>query len=171
MSQYAKSNYIHILPINIFRSLQESGEYSVFPDGQSLSELNLRTLVRSLSSTPRYIVDAKKDNNVLKSLTFVYDGAVIKVTDGDILKSYPLYVNVKTITNSEALYDIKSFDPEFHKDVVNNNAKEFTGVEFTNSASSDYFQLLDDNGNIPEKSWLRFDQKALFLQSIDGGEV
>ena len=174
MLQYAQSNSIHILPVNIFRSFQGTEDYLVFPDGQSLSELNLRTLVRSLSSTPRYIVDAKKDNNnAWTSLTFVYDGAVIKVTDKKILESYPLYVNVKTNEDFEALYDIKSFDFGNYKDVVDNNdgKNKFNAVEFTDSDLNNYFQLFDQSGNIPETSWLRFDQKALSLQIIDGGEV
>lgn len=152
------SNYFSSTNVTVFPAVNRSSQY--VSNSRIISEKLLTGLVNNLVDRKRFVVDTDLDEH---EISFNIDGYFFDVKyDGYGL---PLYVKLnKTATTYDSL--------------DGDNDGNFLGLEYVNGFTENedrtgWFQLLDEEGNVPKDSWLKYDSTKIIglVEKVDGGEV
>lgn len=152
------SNYFSSSNVTVFPAVNRSSQY--VSNSRIISEKLLTGLVNNLVDRKRFVVDTDVEEH---NISFNIDGYFFDVEYGAY--SVPLYVKLnKTATTYDSLDGDKD--------------GEFLGLEYTSNPANEedgtgWFQLLDENGNVPKDSWLKYDSTKIIglVEKVDGGEI
>lgn len=171
-----KSDDISIFP-TAWRQYTNDGDTTVVNiEARLNTEYNITNLVNGLLdqdiNSGNFVVEFK--NNTLK---FCMQGYYIQVDNFNTYTNmFPLYVKIRVIQTKSEHPLMKEIVPlDYGTDAGENNVrnldvydsgadlKTFIGLDYINdpTGTEGYFQIFDGQGNIPEKSWLRFSTKQI----------
>lgn len=146
---YLKSESVKIFP---FGSPRTSDFY-----GRVLNEQNLVRLIKSLVDIHSYVISYDTDTH---KIVFVVGGYYCECDISDLITNKPLFVEITTTSQGE--------DDKIYTVLVGNDDSErnFTALTFLNEepalkTNSYYLQLLDNNGKVPAKSFLKFNNTSI----------
>ena len=162
-----KSDDISIFP-TAWRQYTNDGDTTVVNiEARLNTEYNITNLVNGLLdqeiNNGNFVVEFK--NNTLK---FCMQGYYFQVNNFNTYTNmYPLYVKIRVIQTNVEHPLMKEIVPIGYEtgntrnlDTYDSGAdlKTFIGLDYINdpTGTEGYFQIFDEQGNIPEKSWLRF---------------
>lgn len=133
------------------------------PHSRVLNEYNISNLVRMLTDSDNYVVSY---NSTDSKMEFVIHGYYFSADLTDVIKQgQPLYATIQlaTATNVDPPYEYLSGG-----DTEGENT-QFTGVTFTTEQpkSGLWLQLLDNNREVPQTSYVRFKGRSISNALID----
>ena len=162
-----KSNDILIYPTAYRQYVNDGGTEVINIESRLNTEYNITNLVNGLLdqniNKGNFVVSygGVSGDNILK---FCMQGYYIELKNASSY-TFPLYAKIY-IRNTDTNYNnMLEVVPNTY-DEVNNSTRDldykngdditFLGIDYLNAPNEDYFQLLDENGAIPEQSKLRF---------------
>lgn len=171
------SNDISVFP-TAYRQYDDDGNTTIVNIESRLNtEYNITNLVNGLLDTRinsgNFVVDYDDTQHIIKFCLKGYYFEVNNLTN--YINNEPLYVKIKILSFNQSNYnhldelvpiDYAGGSRNLDKLIGTDTTPTFIGLEYsTNSdeatSDDDYFQLLDANGNVPEKSWLRFSTRQI----------
>lgn len=167
-----RSNDVSVFP-TAYRQYEDTNSQTQIVDIEARlnTEYNITNLVNGLlderMNSGNFVVDYDSIQHTIK---FCLKGYYFEIRN---LQGYdnitPLYVKINIEKFNEStyknLYELVPMSYEAgtnrNLDKLESNQLSFIGLDFVNSETTGYFQLLDGNGNVPEKSWLRFSTRQI----------
>ena len=152
--------------IVVFPAVNRSAEY--VKSSRIISERLLTGLVNNLVDKNKFVIDCVYGdgaNNVPTKISFNIDGYYFEINH---LSDY--------VSGGSALYvklEYGSSVSESYPSLAGDINEEFLGLSFSNDGGSDWFQLLDSSGKVPESSKLKYEADRIsgYVKAVDGGNL